>query len=221
LQKRSIKDKNWERNMQQDDLDATYAADLLRRQDALQAEAQQVIAELNLSFLLSQVGKTEQIGSSMAGLMVWRDLDFNILCPHPSLNSIFAATRPLLVHPRITKLHYHNDTGKYAPAELRGDERYYFVVYYENEAGNEWKIDLSFWLSDTPRNQLAYIEYLTQKLTEETKLAILWIKDVWCHHATYPYQVGGTDIYDAVLEHGVRTPEQFHSYLLERGMPAD
>src|SRR4051794_12658585 len=70
LQKRSIKDKNWERNMQQDDLDATYAADLLRRQDALQAEAQQVIAELNLSFLLSQVGKTEQIGSSMAGLMV-------------------------------------------------------------------------------------------------------------------------------------------------------
>lgn len=39
--------------------------------------------------------------------------------------------------------------------------------------------------------------------------------------ADYPYQVGGTDIYDAVLEHGVRTPEQFHSYLLERGMPVE
>jgi hypothetical protein len=55
--------------------------------------------------------------------------------------------------------------------------------------------------------------------TNETKLAILWIKDVWSHLPTYPYQVGGTDIYDAVLEHRVRTPEQFRVYLLERGMP--
>jgi hypothetical protein len=207
--------------MQQDVLGATYAAELLRRQDMLQAEAQQVIVELSLHSLLSQVGKTEQIGSSIAGLMVWRDLDFNILCPYPSLDSIFATMQPLLIHPRVTKLHYHNDTGKYASAELRGDERYYFVVYYENEAGNEWKIDLSFWLSNTPHTQLAYIEYLTQKMTKETRLAILWIKDVWCHHATYPYQIGGTDIYDAVLEHGVRTPEQFRSYLLERGMLAE
>ncbi|GHO95191.1 hypothetical protein KSF_052390 [Reticulibacter mediterranei] len=207
--------------MPQDILDAAYVAELLRRQGTLQAEAQQVIAKLNLHSLLSQVGKPEQIGSSMAGLMVWRDLDFNILCPHPTPDLIFAAVQPLLVHPRVTKLHYHNDTGKYAPAELRGDERYYFVVYYENEAGNEWKIDLSFWLSDAPRTQLAYIEYLNQKMTEETKLAILWIKDVWCHHATYPYQVGGTDIYNAVLEHGVRTPEQFRSYLLEHGIPAE
>jgi len=207
--------------MQQDDLDATYAVELLRRQDTLQAEAQHVIAELNLPALLSQVGTPEQIGSSMAGLMVWRDLDFNILCPHPSLDSIFAAVRPLLLHPRVTQLHYHNDTGQYAPAELRGDERYYFVVHYENKAGNKWKIDLSFWLSDAPRNQLTHIAYLKQTMTDETKLAILWIKDVWHHHTTYPYQVGGTDIYDAVLEHGVRTPEQFHSYLLERGMPVE
>jgi len=207
--------------MQQDVLGATYAAELLRRQDMLQAEAQQVIVELNLHSLLSQVGRPEQIGSSIAGLMVWRDLDFNILCPYPSLDSIFATMRPLLIHPRVTTLHYHNDTGKYARAELRGDERYYFVVHYENKAGNEWKIDLSFWLSDAPRTQLAYIEYLTQKMTKETRLAILWIKDVWRHHTTYPYQIGGTDIYDAVLEHGVRTPEQFRSYLLERGMSAE
>jgi hypothetical protein len=207
--------------MQQDELDATDAVELLRRQDSLQAEAKQVIAEINLHALLSQVGKPEQIGSSMAGLMVWRDLDFNILCPHPSLDSIFATVRPLLIHPRVIKLHYHNDTGEYAPAELRGDERYYFVVYYQSEAGNEWKIDLSFWLSDAPRNQLAYIEYLNQKMTDDTKLAILWIKDVWYRHPTYPYQVGGTDIYDAVLEHGIRTPEQFRSYLLEHGLPAE
>ena len=202
-------------------LDATYAAELLRRQALLQAEAQQVIAELDLMTRLSRTGKPEQIGSSVSGLMVWRDLDFNILCPHPDPDLIFETMRPLMIHPRVIKLHYHNDTGRYAPSELQGDERYYFVVYYKSEAGHEWKIDLSFWLSDAPRNQLAYLEYLARQLTDETKLAILWIKDVWSHLPTYPYQVGGTDIYDAVLEHRVRTPEQFRAYLLERGMPVE
>jgi hypothetical protein len=203
----------------QDVLDAANAAELLRRQDLLQTETQQVIAELNLITLLARAGKPEHIGSSVAGLMVWRDLDFNILCPHPVPDFIFETMKPLMIHPRVTKLHYHNDTGQYAPAELQGDERYYFVVYYKSEAEHEWKIDLSFWLSDAPRNQLAYLEYLAQQLTDETKLAILWIKDVWSRLPTYPYQVGGTDIYDAVLEHGVRTPEQFRIYLLEHGLP--
>lgn len=205
----------------QNSLDATYAAELLRRQEALQSEAQQVITELALIPLLSRAGKPEQIGSSMSGLMVWRDLDFNILCPHPSPDLIFETMQPLMTHPRVTKLLYHNDTGQYAPPELQGDERYYFVVYYKSDAEHEWKIDLSFWLSDTPRNQQAYLEYLAQRLTDETKLAILWIKDVWSHLPTYPYQVGGTDIYDAVLEHGVRTPDQFRTYLLTHGMPVE
>jgi len=37
---------------------------------------------------------------------------------------------------------------------------------------------------------------------------------------TYPYEVGGTDIYDAVLEYGVRTPDEFDAYLRKRGLPA-
>jgi hypothetical protein len=205
----------------EDVLDATYAAELLRRQEALQIEAQQVIAELNLMTLLSCAGKPEHIGSSVAGLMVWRDLDFNILCPQPAPDLIFETMRPLMTHPRVTQLHYHNDTGSYAPPELQGDERYYFVVYYKSKVGHEWKIDLSFWLSEAPRNQLAYLEYLAQRLTDETKLAILWIKDVWSRLPTYPYQVGGTDIYDAVLEQGIRTPDQFRAYLLERGLPVE
>ena len=61
--------------------------------------------------------------------------------------------------------------------------------------------------------------HLSEHLTKETRLAILWIKDIWHRLPSYPYQVGGTDIYDAVLEHGVRTPAQFEVYLFERGMP--
>jgi hypothetical protein len=56
-------------------------------------------------------------------------------------------------------------------------------------------------------------------LPRETRITILWIKDVWHQLPMYPYQVGGTDIYDAVLQHGVRTPDEFDAYLRQRGMP--
>lgn len=169
--------------------------------------------------MLSPAGKPEQIGSSVSGLMVWRDIDFNVLCSHRSLCGICETMQPLLTNPLITKLHYSHESEGHIPGELLGDERYYFVTYYETEAGHEWKIDLSFWLSEKPRAQLAHLEYLFERLTDESRLAILWIKAIWLHFPSYPYQESGTDIYDAVLEHGVRTPAQFKGYLFERGMP--
>jgi hypothetical protein len=57
-------------------------------------------------------------------------------------------------------------------------------------------------------------------LPRETRICILWLKDVWHRLPEYPYEVGGTDIYDAVLEHGVRGPDEFDAYLRQRGMPA-
>jgi len=205
--------------MEREHLDAPAVVELLRRQEALQAEAHQLIVHLDLFTMLSHAGKPEHIGSSVSGLMVWRDIDFNVLCSHRSLRGVFETMQPLLTNPRVTKLHYSNESEGHTPAEPQGDERYYFVMYYETEAGHEWKIDISFWLSEKPRTQLAHLEYLSEHLTEETRLAILWIKDIWQHLPSYPYQVGGTDIYDAVLEHGVRTPAQFKMYHFKRGMP--
>ncbi len=143
-----------------DHLDRAYALELLRRQDALQAEAGRVVAELDLVALLSQAGRVEQVGSSVSGLMVWRDLDFSVLCRDLTAERTFQAMRLLLTHPSVTRLDYRNETGPYAPPELRGDERYYFVTRYETAPGDEWKIDVSFWLSDAPRDHLPYIERL-------------------------------------------------------------
>ncbi|CAA9575142.1 MAG: hypothetical protein AVDCRST_MAG49-4075 [uncultured Thermomicrobiales bacterium] len=205
--------------MDADELDPTYALDLLRRQDALQAEAGRVVVDLDLLALLAGAGRVEQVGSSVSGLMVWRDLDFNVLCRDLSSRRAFESMRPLLAHPGVARVDYRSETGHRAPAELRGDERYYFVTYLEVAAGATWKIDVSFWLSDAPRDQVPYIERLREQLTDETRLAILWIKDVWWRLPTYPDEVGGFDVYEAVLRHGVRTPGQFDTYLRARGLP--
>lgn len=132
------------------------------------------------------------------------------------MSARFDVMRPLHIHPGVIRLEYRNKTGRHAPPDLRGDERYYFITWYETEAGDAWKIDVSFWLSDTPRDQLPYIARLGRELTDETRLAILWIKDVWHRLPTYTRDVGGYDVYEAVLRHNVRTPEQFDAYLRER-----
>ena len=67
-----------------------------------------------------------------------------------------------------------------------------------------------------PGELLAELELI---LTPETRLAILWIKDLWHRLPVYPYTVGGFEVYDAVLNHGVRTPVDFDYFLRQRGLP--
>ena len=202
-------------------LDTTYAAELLQRQRSLQAEARQVLTDLALMSSLSRLGHAEHIGSSVSGLMVWRDLDVGARCPQPSPDRVFQTLQPILTHSGVHEVLYREETGPRSPSGQPTDQRYYFVLRYMTAANQRWKIDISIWLTDAPRNQLGHLEDLARRLTDETRLAILWIKDVWHRLETYPDEVSGIDIYAAVLDHGVRTPEQFATYLLERSLPSD
>lgn len=199
-------------------LDTAYVEQLVRRQDALQDEASRVIAELDLISLLARAGRAEQVGSVVSGLMVWRDIDVGAVSPGLSVNGAWEVMRPIIARPEVTRVSYTNESGHLNTSGRPYDDRHYFVIHYETAAHDDWKIDITFWLTDGPREQRARALELT-RLPRETRLSILWIKDVWHKLPTYPYQVGGTDIYDAVLEHGVRTPDEFDAYLRQRGMP--
>ena len=200
-------------------LDPAYAASLLRRAEALQTEAGEVMRTLDVMAMLGVLGQTERIGSSVSGLMVWRDIDVTVRCQDVTLEQLWDALRPLLTNPRITRLSYSNETGVRSPTGDPADQRFYFVIYYETAKATEWKIDVSLWTTDAPRSHLAQLAELERRLTRETRLAILWIKDVWHRLPVYPYEVGGMEVYDAVLEHGARTPDDFDRYLRERGLP--
>jgi hypothetical protein len=106
------------------------------------------------------------------------------------------------------------------PPDLRGHGRYSSGACRETEACCEWKIDISRWSPKSPPGSLAPAEELRRRLTPETRPAILWIKDAWHRLPSYSDVVGGMDVYEAVLEHGVRTPEQFGRHLCRRGLPA-
>jgi hypothetical protein len=65
----------------------------------------------------------------------------------------------------------------------------------------------------------AWHEELRDRITAEQRRAVLRIKDVWHRLPAYPDRVGGLEIYTAVLDHAVRTPEQFAAWFAERGLP--
>ncbi|MEQ4204458.1 hypothetical protein ABN028_09400 [Actinopolymorpha sp. B17G11] len=195
-------------------LDPARVAELLQRQDDLQAEAGQVSADLRLDVVLGQVGRVVPIGSAASGLMVWRDLDLSIYCTGAEPGrDVATALRDLLADPRLLEAEYRNEVGPRSPSGGTHDQRYYAVLHYLGAGDQEWKIDLSFWTDAGPRGEFIDAGRLRERLTDETRLAVLWIKDVWHRLDCYPYEVGGMEVYDAVLNHGVRTPAEFATFL--------
>ena len=189
---------------------------LLQRQNLLQDEAQSVLTELNLIELLSAGGVVRQTGSTVLGLMVWRDIDLQVSSPQLSIERAFEIMHPLLTHPYVKHVRYFRQSDHFKLAGL--DERYFFMVYYERPGQAEWKLDISFWLGEGVRPEPLH-DAIEQQLTPETRLTILRIKDVWYQLPAYRVEVASTDIYDAVLQHGVRTLTEFDQYLAERGKP--
>ena len=96
------------------------------------------------------------------------------------------------------------------------DERYHVTIALRRGSAT-WQIDLSVWLHDPHANVTAWHEALRDSITDEQRDAVLRIKDVWHRLPGYPDDVGGPQIYTAVLDHGVRTPEQFAAWLAEGG----
>jgi hypothetical protein len=145
------------------------------------------------------------VGSAVTGLMVWRDLDYGVDAPDADAPSVWDALRPLL-H-RCHLLSYADETGERV-GETAPYERHYFVFRIA-----AWKLDVSVWTSGAPAEVERYQEALAARLDGETRLAILRLKDAWHTRPEYPERVGGFEIYRAVLDHGVRTPEELERHL--------
>ena len=54
------------------------------------------------------------------------------------------------------------------------------------------------------RMSLRGIEALRDSITDEQRAAVLRIKDVWFRLPSYPDQIGGFEIYTAVIDDGVQ-----------------
>jgi hypothetical protein len=158
---------------------------------------------------LARAGRVIPLGSFTTGLMVWRDLDYGVDAPDLSVEAAFETMLPLIETASTRELSYRNETDA-AP----GEARFYFIISLDG-----WKVDVSIWTKGVPTSVEEWTQSLPSRLDAEARLGILRLKDAWHWRPEYPSVVGGYEICIAVLEHGVRTPQELDAFLRERGLP--
>jgi hypothetical protein len=180
--------------------------ELLARQSALQQEARAVLADLDLAVLVADIGPLMVAGSFVSGLMCWRDLDVMVLAGTDfSPQDVLRLLQRIVGQTGATSLEYHDERGPRCVTGQVRDERYH-VPFTVERASQSWRVDLTLWLHDPHVNVTRWHEELRERITAEQRSAVLRIKDVWYRRPTYPDQVGGLDIYTAVIDDGVRPP---------------
>jgi hypothetical protein len=194
--------------------------ELLARQDALQAEGAQVLAELSAAWAWFDLGTLLPTGSFVSGLMCWRDLDV-MVCAGSSFtpSDVVTLLGKVVEIPGVVGFTYSDERGPRAPTPTVRDERYHVPITLERGDAT-WTIDLTIWLHDIHQNVTAWHEALRDRITPEQRLTVLRIKDEWHRLPTYPYEVGGQQIYEAVLDDGVRDGDEFAAWLTARGFPS-
>jgi hypothetical protein len=195
--------------------------ELMERQTALQAAATELLEDPTWTAVFDDVGTPIVTGSYVSGLMSWRELDVMVLggrdfTPYDVLELL----KRMVSLPGVVGFDYHDERGSRSPTGEARDERYHATIALERPATRNqriWRIDLSIWLHDDHANVTEWHHALRDSITTEQRLAVLRIKDVWHRLPTYPDEVGGLEIYTAVVDDGIGTPEQFSAWLAQHG----
>lgn len=193
--------------------------ELWARQTTLQAEAAAILVELDLAATVADIGPMLLAGSYVSGLMCWPDLDVMVFAGADfSPREVLGLLQRIVDRPGVVGFEYRDERGSRSPTGTVRDERYHVVIELARDS-RTWRIDLTLWLNDPHANVTAWHESLRGRMTVEQRSAILRIKDVWCRLPAYPDRVGGPQIYQAVLDDGVRTPQAFATWLAAHGYP--
>ena len=189
--------------------------DLLARQRALQAEAEQVRRGVTLTGC-SRRRQPRSGRKHCVGLMAWRDIDATVVCQSLDKRTGLATAAELAGHQDVKTMQYRDDSGRFNQDRENIPGRSYVGLRYHPAETPEWNLDL--WFVDDPDRQpdLAHLRTLPERLTDDARLAILRIKTLWSARPQYGKSARSWDIYTAVLDHNVRDADEFDRWLVQR-----
>jgi hypothetical protein len=165
-----------------------------------------VIEDLKLVERWSHVGRVVLVGGVAYDLVVSLDIDFEVFTSGiPKITDGFRVLAELAEHPQVTKAHFSNDLS--AP-----DQGLYWQLRYVDDVDDEWRIDLWTLAEDHPGPLSAWmVEPMQRAVTDEVRERILVLKEARAEGRTRP--VASIDLYRAVIQGGVRTPEELDRFL--------
>jgi hypothetical protein len=182
---------------------------LLLQDAALRAEATELLDGRGLRPLLEEYGVVHVVGSHALHLMVWRDLDIYLAMPRIDGELFFELGNRIrtLLHPFKMFLSDY----RVGPSEFALHGLYWGIRLGDLRQG-AWKIDLHAEDSERCEEMVARCRALSSRLTPDYRARILEIKAAIWNHTEYRKSVTSQNVYDAVLDRGVETPEEFWKY---------
>jgi hypothetical protein len=176
---------------------------------SLHIEADKMLKETGLGKIISEAGY-KPVGSYVMQTMTWRDLDFERSENPPDWQRHWEFGMKLAQTGWVWKFscvnEYHHRRDIVPDAGL-----YWGLQFDYPKDGPIWKIDL--WTA-RPEEwvHLAERAEWMSKLTHEARFHILAIKDAVWDSPDYRKTLLSVHIYEAVLEHNIRTLEEFREW---------
>lgn len=181
--------------------------DALDEQDRrLRSEADALLEDQGVLRILQQFGVPHLSGSYAMRLMTWRDLDIYLEIERSDAHSFLELGRALgdALTPR--KLSF-TDHLRFPPTE--GLAGLYWGIRTDDLSRGGWKIDL--WGVESPvcAERVAFCESLASRIDRTARFRILRIKQAVCRLPEYRKSITSQQVYEAVLDAGVTTVDEF------------
>ena len=176
-------------------------------------EADKILYKQGLLTVLSKYGNPVTWGSYVLGLMTWRDLDIYLETNEMTEDKFFRLGGYISQCLKPHRMHYRNEFIGKTQGNPTG---FYWGIYTSlPEFSAEWKIDI--WSVDS--NQLTQykkgFDGLKSRINRENRPVILMIKHHFCQHPEYRQGFTSMDIYNSVIDEGIRSIEDFSQWLKE------
>jgi hypothetical protein len=178
--------------------------------ESIKKEADQILYEQQLLSILSDYGKPYVTGSYAMDLMTWRDLDIYLQTDTIQEEEFFSLGARINHQFKPVKMSYRNERIGRTPGLPAG---LYWGIYFGNERKGAWKIDIWAIGEKECSERVQFCEKLSDRITGENRHAIMEIKSSCWTDPSYRKSYTSKDIYEAVLENGIRNVESFKKYM--------
>ena len=187
---------------------------LINRQSWLQASARQLLEELRVLSILEPAGTVRAVGSLELGLMVWPDIDLEIVTSGPpEAEAVLDILRDLVVVSGVQKINYADH--RQSPGD--GIPRGVYLGPDIEYRGVQWQVDLWFVDADQAATRKRLADSYREALDDHSRRTILDIKQVAAASDKYHRGISSVDIYRAVLEEKADSVDDFVAYLARSG----
>jgi len=181
---------------------------LLKKSKKFKREADGLLEESKLLDILSKYGEVKLTGSYVYNLMMSGDIDIEVYGDF-TREKAQGILNDLISRTSFTGYMFFDWVKYEQPKWPKG----YYIGFKQIMPGhqNQWKIDIWF-MKENRNNSDKYFDKLSN-IDDETKEIILKLKE---HIKSTNWQADSMQIYDAVLDHDIKSVEEFEGYLANR-----